>query len=241
MSYLTRENLHLRSTLKKAHMFHRLTIILIALIFVFPVFGQISLGASVGGLLSKPQAHVSDQSLQFNIDAQRKLGLTAGLHADMPMGESGFRLMPHLRFADKGFLARTEVAVQQAKVVFDLSHRIGFLELGIPFGYATGIGEHSVFFGFGPYVGLAMGGRVKTTVSINGITDERSESVRFGSGMGGYDRIDYGAELSAGLVFSNGLLLKAGYAYGIPDLSNDASNPLRQRCATLSLGYFLIR
>jgi hypothetical protein len=222
-------------------MFHRLTIILIALLFVFPVFGQISVGATVGGLLSNPKAYVSDQSLQLNIDAQRKLGFTAGLHADMPMGELGFRLMPYLRFADKGFLARTEVAVQQTKVVFDLSHRIGFLELGIPFGYATGIGDHSVFFGFGPYVGLGMGGRFKTTVSINGITEERSESVRFGSGKGGYDRIDYGAELSAGLVFSGGLFIKGGYAYGIPDLSNDASNPLRQRCASLSVGYFFLR
>lgn len=222
-------------------MYHRLTIVLIALSAVFPVFGQISLGASVGGLLSTPQAHISDQSLQLNLPAQRKIGFTAGLHADMPLGESGFRLMPNLRFADKGFLARTEVAVQQTKVVFDLSNRMGFLELGIPFGFATGIGDHSIFFGLGPYAALAVGGRIKTNVSINGITDERSEPVRFGSGPGGYDRMDYGAELSAGLVFSSGLFMKGGYVYGIPDLSNDASNPIRQRCATLSAGYFFLR
>ena len=222
-------------------MYHRLTIVLIALSAVFPVFGQISLGASVGGLLSTPQAHISDQSLQLNLPAQRKIGFTVGLHADMPLGESGLRLMPNLRFADKGFLARTEVVVQQTKVVFDLSNRMGFLELGIPFGFATGIGDHSIFFGLGPYAALAVGGRIKTNVSINGITDARSEPVRFGSGPGGYDRMDYGAELSAGLVFSSGLFLKGGYVYGIPDLSNDASNPIRQRCATLSAGYFFLR
>lgn len=222
-------------------MYHRLTIVLIALFSVFPAFGQISVGASVGGLLSTPQAQVSDQSLQFNIPAQRKLGFTAGLHADLPFGESGFRLMPNLRFADKGFLARTEVAIQQSKVIFDLTNRIGFLELGLPFGFATEIGGQYIFFGLGPYAAVAMGGRIKTIVSINGITDERSEAIRFGSGPGGYDRVDYGAELSTGIVFSNGLFLKGGYSYGIPDLSNDVSNPMRQRCASLSAGYFFLR
>jgi hypothetical protein len=235
------ERLHLYRTLKKALMYHRLTILLIALSPVLPLFGQISLGASIGGLLSTPKAHISDQSLQINIPAQRKLGFTAGLHVDMPLGESGFRMMPTLRYADKGFLARTEVAVQQTKVVFDISHRMGFIELGIPFGLATELGDHAIFFGVGPYVALATAGRMKTSVSINGITDEQSEPISFGSGAGGYDRLDYGAELSAGFVFSSGLFLKAGYIHGIPDLSNDQSNPLRQRCATLSVGYFFLR
>jgi hypothetical protein len=225
----------------KANMSNRLTILLIALLPVIPLFGQISLGASLGGLLSTPQAHVSDVALQIRMPAQRRVSFTIGLHADVPLGESGFRIMPSLRYADKGYLARTEVAIQQTKVVLDLAHRMGFIELGLPFGFAAGLGDHHLFLGMGPYVAMATGGRVQTKASINGVTDEQRNPVKFGSGTGSYDRMDYGAEATVGFVFSSGLFLKAGYAHGIPDLSNDSSNPLRQRCTTLSAGFFFLR
>lgn len=219
----------------------RLTIVLIACLFVVPLFGQISLGASLGGVLSAPNAQVTDQSLQMKIPAARRASFTAGLHADVPLGESGFRLMPALRFTDKGYLARTELMLQQTKVTFDLAQRMGFLELGIPFGFAAGVGEQHLFIGLGPYAAMAVGGRMQTNVTINGTTNERNEPVRFGSGAGQYDRVDYGAEVTAGLVFASGFFIKGGYAYGIPDLSNDPASPLRQRCANLSAGFFFLR
>lgn len=225
----------------KAHMSNRLTILLIALLPVLPIFGQISVGASIGGLLSTPKAHVSDGAMQIKMPAQRRASYTMGIHADLPLGESGFRIMPSLNFSDKGFLARTEVAMQQTRVIIDMSHRMGFLELGLPFGFAAGIGDHHIFFGAGPYAAVATGGRVQTNASINGVSNSSRNPIKFGSGAGAYDRMDYGAVATVGLVFSSGLFIRTGYVYGLPDLSNDLSNPLRQRCATLSAGYFFLR
>jgi hypothetical protein len=225
----------------KANMSIRLTIVLIACLFVAPLFGQISLGASLGGVLSTPKAQVTDQSLQMKIPAARRASFTAGLHADVPLGESGFRLMPALRFTDKGYLARTELMLQQTKVTFDLAQRMGFMELSLPVGFAAGVGDQHVFLGLGPYAAIAVGGRMKTNVSINGTTNTSDEPIKFGSGAGQYDRVDYGAEITAGMVFAGGLFLKAGYAYGIPNLSNDPASPLRQRCFTLSVGFFFLR
>lgn len=222
-------------------MLQRLSILLIILINYMPLCGQVSVGASMGGVISTPKGHVTDRTLQLTIPAERRASVTAALHGDVPLGESGLRLMPALRYAQKGFLAHTEVVVQQTKVTIDLSHRMTFIELGIPLGFAVGVGEHNLVAGIGPYGAMAMGGAVKTIVSLNGITDERKESVVFGSGAGQFDRLDYGFEATAGMVFSNGILLHLRYALGIPNLSNDPANPLRQRSASLSVGYFFLR
>lgn len=214
---------------------------MIALSFVFSLQAQISVGGSMGGLLSKPQAHITDQSRQLTIPVGRRISLTAGIIADIPIGESGFRMMPEVRFSDKGFLARTEVALQQNKVSIDIAQRLGFAEMGIPFGFAAGLGDHHVFLGIGPYAALALGGTRKTTVSVNAVTNETKDPITFGSGSAQLDRIDYGGEATTGIVFSSGFFLRARYSYGIPDLSNDPANPLRQRCAAISVGYFFIR
>jgi hypothetical protein len=214
---------------------------MIAIASAMSVQAQVSVGASIGGLLSKPQAHITDQSQQLTIPTGRRVSITGGILMDLPIGESGFRLMPEIRYADKGFLARTEVALQQNKVAIDIAQHMGFFELGVPFGFATGLGEHHAFLGVGPYASVAIAGKRKTTISMNAATNETTETLSFGSGTNQLDRIDYGAEATGGIVLSSGLYFKIAYSFGLPDLSNDPASPLRQRCAFLSAGYFFLR
>ncbi len=211
------------------------------LVFIgFHTKAQVSLGVQGGAVLSNASG---DQS-SFNVDAkpQSKFGWQAGLMADLPLGEGGFRFMPELKYTNKGFKANTTVNVLGQVTSITGSSNLGYIELPVNFAYSLDLGGMKLVLGAGPYVGYGIGGKNKFEAKVNGtIVQSIDEKVKFGSAEDELKPFDYGANALAGLLMENGLMIKANYSLGLANISNVSGSTFKNNYLGLSLVYFFKR
>lgn len=213
----------------------KLLFLSLLLIAGYTTSAQVSLGVQGGVVLSNASG---DQS-EFTLDSkpQSKLSWQAGLMADVPFGEGGFRLLPELKFVNKGFKASEDIAG-----LGSVSGNVGlsYIELPVNLGYALDLGGAKLLVGAGPYLGFGIGGKAKYDVTIvGGGTQSVEEDVEFGSGEDQLKAFDYGANFMAGVLFGNGFMVKANYSLGLANLSNAPESSFKNNYLGFSLVYFL--
>lgn len=212
----------------------------ILLVMGFAASAQVSLGVQGGGVLSNASG---DQS-SFNVDAkpQSKFSWQAGLMADLPLGEGGFRFMPELKYVNKGFKANSTVNILGQTTSITGSSNLGYLELPINFAYALDLGGMKLVLGAGPYVAYGIGGKNKFEAKVNGsVVQSIDDKVNFGSAEDELKPFDYGANAMAGLLMGNGLMIKANYSLGLANISNVSNSTFKNNYLGLSLVYFFKR
>lgn len=136
------------------------------LIAGYTTSAQVSLGVQGGVVRSNVSGDQSE--LTFDTKPQSKFSWQAGLIADIPLGESGFRFIPELKYVNKGFKANTTVDFLGQTTTIDGSSSIGYIELPINFGYALDLGGVQLVLGAGPYLGYGIGGKNKFEAKVNG-------------------------------------------------------------------------
>jgi Outer membrane protein beta-barrel domain len=207
------------------------------LIAGYTTSAQVSLGVQGGVVLSN--ASGDQNSFAFESKPKSKFSWQAGLMADVPFGEGGFRLLPELKFVNKGFKASEDL---QGLGSVEGSVGLSYIELPVNLGYAVDLGGAQLLVGAGPYLGFGIGGKTKYDVTIaGGGTQSVEEDIEFGSGEDQVKAFDYGANFMAGVLFSNGFMVKANYSLGLANLSNVPESSFKNNYLGFSLVYFLKR
>lgn len=210
------------------------------------VSAQVSIGVQGGAVFSKPKStYEVNSTLPITVDASGKTGFSAGLFADLPLGESGFRLMPELSFVSKGGRGNTQIGISlptgPEQIGIDLTSTINYLELPFNVAYSAPLGDNFLVVGAGPYVAVGLNGKTVAKFSDDVGISNQEEPVVFGSTGNEIRRWDYGANLMAGFIHGSGLMLKANYSLGIPNLANEGNPEMRNRYFGLSLVYFFLK
>lgn len=128
-----------------------------------------------------------------------------GGYADIALGSS-FSIQPGLTLSGKGFKQEVEG--------YKFSRNVMYLEIPVNAVYKIG----GLYFGAGPYAGLALSGKDKDEEEGE---DTEEEKLKFGSDdeddMKG---TDFGVNLLAGYQLSNGVNFGLNYGLGLSNLAN---------------------
>jgi Outer membrane protein beta-barrel domain len=173
-----------------------------------------------------------DEGDKLNNDL--KVGFHAGVTADVAVAPE-FYIQPGLLFSTKG----AKIEGSDAKI------NLSYVEVPINFLYKPVLGTGRMLLGFGPYVGFAVGGKVK---SDNGDADIEFENeitpTQAVSGTPYVKRFDAGANLLFGYEFSSKISAQLNAQLGLLDISpkisgmdDDAS--IKNTGFGVSLGYRL--
>lgn len=215
----------------------KLLFLSLLLIAGYTTSAQVSLGVQGGVVLSNASADQSD--FTFESKPKSRFSWQAGLMADVPFGEGGFRLLPELKFVSKGFKASEDVA-GLGSVTGNVG--LSYIELPVNLGYALDLGGAQLVLGAGPYLGFGLSGKAKYDVTIAGAGSQSvEEDIEFGSGEEQLKAFDYGANLLAGILFENGFMVKANYSLGLANLSNVPQSSFKNNYLGFSLVYFFKR
>ena len=208
---------------------------------------QISLGAQAGAVFAKSKTDDFTSDIPgIDLSSKHRVGFTAGLIADIPIGESGLRLMPELNFVQKGLKSDGTVNIDipsgpSVNAQVDANINLAYIEIPVNLAYAVEAGNGRFVIGAGPYAGFGLSGKSKAKVSILGETEEEEENIEFGVNEDQIKRMDFGANFMAAYIMHNGLMLKVNYALGLNNLSNVRDSEWKNRYFGVTLGYFFLR
>jgi len=204
-------------------------------------FSQVSVGLQGGGVLSRPSIESSD-IFDVGFETNSRMNWQAGLVLDVPLGEGGWRFMPELNYANKGYKVDFTGEIFGEPYSIEGKSNIAFLELPFNMVYAADLGGSKLLLGAGPYGGYALSGKNDFRMRVGSSQmDSETSDVRFGNEEGTLKRFDYGLNAMVGFLVNEGLLLKANYSYGLADLSNDNSGSYKNRYFGFTLAFFLKR
>ncbi len=118
----------------------------------------------------------------------------------------------------------------------DLSFNINYLQIPLNVLYKLGEeGSNRFYFGLTPYVGVALGGKVKSGSS--------SEDLKIGDKEGEDDikRLDFGLGAKVGYEFSMGFGVDASFNQGLSNVFTTSGFDLKNRNISIGLNYFFGR
>lgn len=151
-----------------------------------------------------------------------------------------FYFAPGLLFATKGTKQEYEESLElfgeSIEVSFSDDITISYLEVPLNLVYKPMLGDGNLIVAFGPYLGYAVGGKVKWEESAEGATESGEDDLEFGSGDNEVKAFDMGANLGFGYMFGGGLSLQFNTQLGLVSISN-GDDAIKNTGFGLSLGY----
>lgn len=200
---------------------------------------QMSIGVQ-GGVLSSTPKIKQTQIFTENLDPQSAFNWQAGIIADLPLGEAGFRFIPELKFVNKGFKLNSSLSYLGQPASITGKSNIGYIELPVNFGYAFNLGGPKLIVGAGPYVGYGITGKNKFEATVGtSVVNSRDEKITFGNAEGDIKPFDYGANIMAGLLLNNGLMLNLNYSIGMANISNSPDASYKNSYLGASVVFFI--
>ncbi|QNH63068.1 porin family protein [Hymenobacter sediminicola] len=210
---------------------------------------QVTIGPRVGLNLANVQTDVEDGD---DFDTKMKIGAQVGVTLNAQFGNVAFQ--PSLLFSQKGFkIDETETETFNGVTYTATSKAdaaLNYLDIPLNFVYTTG-GDNGFQIFAGPYVGIGLGGKVKSETSVSGggqsFSDDGTSTVQFANEEGDDDDKIYFRTLNAGLNGGLGykagpFQVQAGYSLGLtnmlPDNDYNDDSSLKDRTAHFSLTYF---
>ncbi len=177
---------------------------------------------SVKGGLNFANMLAKNDVLTLSDDFKTKLGVHIGATAefDLPVDVSALDKLSFetgLLLSTKGYRMKVteELMVYGQSFKIENKETVNLLYLDIPL---TGkayfdIGGAKLYGVFGPYIGMGLSGKDKEKVTVNGETEKKSRSIKWGSGKDNdIKRLDLGLTLGAGVQISD---IQVGLAYNL--------------------------
>jgi len=106
------------------------------------------------------------------------------------------------------------------------TNSLNYIQIPININYKFEVGPGKLFLGLTPYFGYAMSGK-----------NSDGSSVTFGSNPTDIKAIDFGVGVNAGYELPMGLLFRAGYDYGMGNLTNISGATINNTNIHISVGY----
>lgn len=152
--------------------------------------------------------NLNGDDLEFDM----KTGFHLGVNAEIPVA-TDFYLQPGLLFSTKG--AKEKIAGADDDLKFNLS----YLEVPVNFIYKPTLGAGKLILGFGPYVGIAVGGKIKMGDDDADIKFKNDLDASEANGNDIYlKRLDFGGNLLAGYELSSKLSFQLNAQLGMSSL-----------------------
>ncbi len=171
------------------------------------------------------------------------IGFQGGLTYDLGVSEM-FSIQPELLFIQKG--GKSTYKLDDANKI-ENRYYYNYLEVPV-LAKLKFYGEDDASTGFyfiaGPYLGLAMGGKIATTTTLLGVETDRKDDFVFDNSSAGAraKRLDYGVAFGGGVKI-NRLVLDLRYNFGLNNVadgdalnSNDNKPFIRQRGIGITAG-----
>jgi len=166
------------------------------------------------------------------------LGYHIGGNVQIPIVPE-FYFQPGLMFSTAGAKNKSAESTSTTK--------LSYIQVPLNFLYKGALGNGFVMVGFGPYVGYAIGGKIKT----EGNSATVNQTIKFKSKVGAnddplvpyYKAFDAGANIFAGYEMANGLFFQLDTQFGMvnifPDYTQypDGKTSYKNTGFGLSLGY----
>ncbi|MCS3796069.1 porin family protein [Niastella sp. OAS944] len=146
-----------------------------------------------------------------DLSLDMKTGFHIGVNAEVPIAQD-FYLQPGLLFSTKG--------AKLKQTGDDVKWNFSTIEIPINFLYKPELGPGKLLLGFGPYVGIAVGGKVKRgdfKGDINFKNDITSTEQMSGNSY--YKRLDFGGNLLAGYELSSKISFQLNAQLGMSNLA----------------------
>lgn len=177
-------------------------------------------GVAAGMNVSNLKVSGFDSRIGFHAGAKAELGL--------PQVTEG-------AYLDFGALLSLKGAKVDGGSLGSIKMNPCYLEIPIHIGYKYAVNDNfTLFANAGPYFGIGLFGKLKTTGSIKNelesLAGKSSENI---FGDDGFKRFDFGLGLKAGMEFSKKYQLSIGYDFGLTETSDAGT---KNRNLMISLG-----
>ena len=160
-------------------------------------------GFTAGATLAKQTLKFEGASISF----QSKIGFTAGVAGDIPMGKN-FSFMPAINFVQKGSKSKNDS--------YETTTNLNYIEIPFNFVYRIPGKSGHLFMGAGPSVAYGISGTTKD----NDTTEPMDEKVKFGSSEeDDIKPLELAANILLGYQFKNGFNIAANYNLGVNNIS----------------------
>lgn len=177
---------------------------LAALLIAGAAFSQTAFGVKAGPNFASYTLKTAGSKSTSDL----KTNVALGVFANVPLAPD-FYFQPNLMYEGKGGNAKSS----------DQKTRLSYLTLPLDLMYAPSLGTNKVFIGFGPYLGVGLSGKTKSTSS--GGTTVSVDPFKQSDGL---KRFDAGADLEAGYQFSQGLQLGLNAEMGLLNLQQGGNS-----------------
>ncbi|KAA2239439.1 PorT family protein [Chitinophaga agrisoli] len=206
-------------------------------------FAQVSFGIKAGfsaaSMSSKTQI-----SGQAAVKAESNIipAFHAGVIADIGLADN-FYLQPGLFYSAKGTNSPQQAFNPNTGLPLTITAkiRLGYLELPVNFLYKQPLGPGKLFFGFGPYLGYGITGKVKADNPLGAgevEVDVKFKSTPEDSSSAAYVKpFDAGANFMAGYELKMGLLFSINYSLGLTNTSPYPNETQKNHYLGVSVGY----
>lgn len=166
---------------------------------------------------------------ESNVNTSFYLGATV----DIPLGKS-ITFQPGFSVTGKGTKASYASFISNNNP----SGKINLLYFEIPANAVAYIpvGKNKLFFGLGPYLGIALSGTARYKYVINDdVVRPDKQNIKFGSDKD-FERLDFGGNALAGFQFSNKLNIQGGISASASKISNSKDLYLSAKNLVYSVG-----
>lgn len=176
---------------------------------------------------------------QNNIDLDNKIktGFNIGVNAEIPVAQD-FYLQPGLLFSTKGAKNKEE-GINKTKV------KLSYLEVPINFLYKPTLGDGKLLLGFGPYIGIGIGGKqewgndYENSYDVkfkNDVKDSDPDDKRYFKGL------DFGGNLLVGYELSSKISAQLNAQLGMSNLApkengKKSDDKIKNTGFGISIGY----
>lgn len=141
------------------------------------------------------------------LDTKMAPGWNAGLFAEIPLGPE-FVIRPELSFAQKGF---------KMDEVTETRTTLSYVELPVTFLYKGTLSGGKVLVGFGPYIAMGIGGKVKNG-NTSDVKFKNDISVQEATQNSYYKPLDSGVKVYAGYELAGGLSFTIETSLGLVNI-----------------------
>jgi Outer membrane protein beta-barrel domain len=202
-----------------------------------------SFGVQLGGNLAGATSKTTVNGTSVSQNYKSKFGILAGIVAELPLTDNiSFR--PELNFIQKGGTASSSQTVFGFTITNESKSTFSYLELPLNVVYNVEAGPGNLFVGAGPTLGYGLSGKTKNKATSGNTTTNTDVSVKFdgkdnaNDGKGHLKAFDFGANILAGYKLPSGIFIKAGYTFGLSNISPAANSTYKNKGLSIGVGYF---
>lgn len=213
----------------------KMYLVLTALAIATVSFSQFSIGSQIIGNASG----LSFKSSQI-LDAKKPLqaAFGAGIVADLPFA-GNLSLRPSLNFLQK----KNSIEFENSGKSNKMKTNLNYIDLPVNLVYTIPLKIISIYIGAGPSISYGISGKMKYTgfianengqpVAVDEAIDAFKKEAKGGAGL---TPVDVSANAIAGLKFTNGFFVNAGYLGSIRNLA-EGDGKYKNYGFQLTLGY----